>query len=138
MLLHRCSLLAWLFIGALQHTCTAVEGSGALQPELPPVQSPGQRATFRRVAERAAVASAAATPRLEELLASAEFKAALDGCCPELDGLQPAALLELYADALAVTEVAHGFWAVGRQPGHTNQPDVDISQLADAQWFYTM
>ena len=52
--------------------------------------------------------------------------------------LQAAALLDIYADALAVTEVAHGFWAVGRQPGRTNQPDVDITQLGDAQWFYTM
>ena len=105
---------------------------------LPSTQSQGQRDAFRSVDERAAVASAAATPQLEALLASAEFKDVLGACCPELDGLQAAALLDIYADALAVTEVAHGFWAVGRQPGRTNQPDVDITQLGDAQWFYTM
>lgn len=44
--------------------------------------------------------------------AAAEFAAGLDGCCPELEGKTAAELLQLYTEQVAVTEVAHGFFAV--------------------------
>ena len=107
-------------------------------PTIPQRQSSGQKAAFAAVAASAGGKSAGATKQLEALLGTGEFVAELGGCCPELQNADPTELLQLYAEQVAVTEVAHGFWAVGQQKGKTNQPDVDLAKLENATWFYTM
>ena len=105
---------------AVAVACVAavVEGSrvsvpaGSAAPAAPPRMSPVQKRIMAQTAASAKIASEAATAPLQGLLAAPEFSAALGGCCPELASKTPAELLAMYSEQVAVTEVAHGFFAV--------------------------
>ena len=101
----------------------------------PPRMSAVQKRVMAQTAAAAKVASDAATAPLEKLLAAPEFTASLGGCCPELAGRTPSELLAMYAEQVAVTEVAHGFFAVN-PPAQNNAADVNLTQAANATWFY--
>ena len=83
-----------------------------LPPPLPtPVrQTPTQRRLFAAVNDQAAIASAAARPHVVALLESAEFVAALGGCCPELRAMPSgAARLAWFDEETLATEQVHNF-----------------------------
>lgn len=85
---------------------------GSVAPAVPPRMSPVQKRIMAQTVASAKIASEAATAPLQGLLAAPEFSAALGGCCPELASKTPAELLAMYSEQVAVTEVAHGFFAV--------------------------
>ena len=116
----------------------ALAGAQSSPVPPPPLQSPVQKAVMASTAKAACAASAKAAPALLALLESADFSAALGGCCPELQGCSPAELLQLYSAQVAVTEVAHGFFATNRPraPAQNNAADVNLTQAANATWFY--
>ena len=128
--LQRAAALALLALGARP----AAADSGSSAPA-PPRMSAVQQRVMAKTSAAAKTASAAALPHLQKLLAAPEFVAALGGCCPELDGRMPAELLALYDEQVAVTEVAHGFFA-NNPPARNNAADVNITQAANATWFY--
>ena len=104
-------------------------------PPPPPRMTPTQQRIMAATAASAEAASSAAEAPLHALLGSTQFAAALGGCCPELRGQTPARLLQLYGEQVAVTEVAHGFFAVN-PPAQNNAADLNLTQAAAASWFY--
>jgi hypothetical protein len=119
-------------------TTTSIDTVGSTGTPPPPRQTEVQMQRTAAVAREAAHASEAATPQLLALLRSSAFTSALGSCCPELDGLSAPQLLAAYQGQLAVTEVAHGFFAVNSAgaAAPNNAADVNLTQAASATWFY--
>eukprot|EP00035_Acanthoeca_spectabilis_P031745 m.15583 g.15583 ORF g.15583 m.15583 type:complete len:512 (-) comp4936_c0_seq1:37-1572(-) len=94
-------------------------------PPAPPYQSPVQRALIERVNASAAVAAAAARPRLLSMLAEPAFQAHLELCCPAIASETPDALLALLIAGLKTSELTHNFNAnsTGQSWGDVNMTD---------------
>ena len=103
-------------VAVLAFVAAVAEGSRVTVPgpvaPVPPRMSTVQKRIMAQTVASAKLASEAAAAPLQRLLAAPEFSAALGSCCPELASKTPAELLAMYSEQVAVTEVAHGFFAV--------------------------
>lgn len=80
-------------------------------PPLPPGQSAFQKRLTSAIDAKAARLSAAATPRLLELLGSAPVTAALRQCCGRWADVSPTTLLTTLRDYVSSAEIVHNFEA---------------------------
>ena len=71
----------------------------------PPRVTPEIEKLMVKVEAEAAVAAAAAKPRLLALLAEPDFTTALHGCCPELEAMTPAERLDWFDAESAAAEM---------------------------------
>ncbi len=105
-------LLPLLLLTGAQHALpknqTAAKIPGALGPT-PPRQTKVMAAQMAQVQAAAAVASAAAKPRLLKLLSEPGFTAALNECCPELVLMTPQQRLDWFDAESAAAEMVHNF-----------------------------
>eukprot|EP01043_Picozoa_sp_COSAG02_P046183 COSAG02_NODE_4297_length_5538_cov_3.544402_5_plen_791_part_00 len=90
------------------HTVTPGKIPGALGPT-PPRQTQVMAAQMVQVQAAAAVASAAAKPRLLKLLSEPGFTTALNECCPELVLMTPQQRLDWFDAESAAAEMVHNF-----------------------------
>lgn len=103
----------------------------------PPRQSEVQAQVYRAAALNARLASAAATPRLLELLApSGAVRMALGSCCPSLDSLSAAALATVLRAEVSAAEITHSFHHDNDRVDWEN--DVSVATLRNATYFYNL
>ena len=107
-----CAVAGVLMLAAAEGSRLVESASTVRAASTPPRMSPVQKRIMAQTAAAAKLASEAATAPLQQLLAAPEFSTALGGCCPELVSKSPTELLAMYSEQVAVTEVAHGFFAV--------------------------
>jgi len=76
---------------------------------LPPIRTPVQIAVIEQKKAKAKVASEAATPHVLAFFASADFRRAIQRCCPEAAALLPEELLKQLRAEVNAAEYAHAF-----------------------------
>lgn len=75
----------------------------------PPVQTRAQKVLYDKQNAAAAMASAAATPAVLNLLSQPEFRSGLAQCCSDVASLPSEDLLSRFREEILVAELAHNF-----------------------------
>ena len=112
-------------------------GSAAVESYVPPKQTPRQIKAMDRIRATAKELSALATPHVERMLSSPDFKSTLAQYSPALAALPARELLARYRAQVDVTEITHAFQAAN-DPTQLNALDMDIDMMLapEATWFY--
>jgi hypothetical protein len=125
-------------IAAVGIIATTVHAAGILPPTPPPM-SGYQQSYVKGVSQRAAAASAAATPDLEAALDDPAFRKNLTLCCPNIASKTGAELLTWFQAQVGVSEMVHNFNAEPPAPGgHHGAGDPDLAVYANSTWFFNL